>query len=171
MDKKTSEKMPPKKKSKLKSSLDLSEFSKEADLLFKKYKLETGIIVANHNNGAQDFLITCVNSYDQKEEEALLLATQGLFSLVSISSESFFMLSEILKGLREKIEGINPKEGVKLSKSEKNLVEKLREIKNKLVIDKKYEDAIMFRGFEKQILEGLECDKQLILKLAKKYTK
>jgi hypothetical protein len=111
--KKTAVKKSAAKKQTKNSVINLNDFSKDADSLFKTYKLETGIIVANHNEGSEEFILSCVNSPDQKEEEALLLATQNLFSLVSIKSEYFNVLTNILEKLRVEIE---KKNGKKLKK-------------------------------------------------------
>lgn len=82
--------------------INLDQFSKDADKLFKKYGLETGIIVSNYKKGANEYLLSCVNSNDEKEEAELLYATQELFSLVNLKSDYFSFLTNILKQLREK---------------------------------------------------------------------
>ena len=93
-----------KKGTKMKSSLNLKEFSKDADLLFKNYNLKTGIIVANILENGEKHLLSCVNSPDKKEEDSLLLATQNLFQVVNLTSESFNVLINILHTFKAKLE-------------------------------------------------------------------
>lgn len=154
-----------------KPTINLDDFSKDADFLFKKYNLKTGIIVADYSEGAENFVLNCVNSPDEKEEAALLLATQELFSIVSLNSDNLFVIINILKELRDKAIGVNPKEDVKLTKKEENLVKKIREIKNKLVREQNYEEALPFRIIEKQILNGEDYSELDIKKLIKKSQK
>ncbi len=109
--KQPTKKLVEKKQSKI-ASVNLKEFSKDADLLFKKYNLKTGIIVSNILDNGEKHLLSCVNSPDKKEEEDLLLATQDLFQLVKLNSESFSLLANILNTVRLKLE----KQKIKKSK-------------------------------------------------------
>ena len=112
MIKNTTKKISTKNQSKTKPSLDLKSFSKDADLLFKKYNIETGILVANILENGDKYLLSCANSPSKKEENALLLATQNLFQLVNLNSESFSLLADILNTVRLKLE----KQKIKKSK-------------------------------------------------------
>lgn len=175
MIKNTTKKISTKNQSKTKPSLDLKSFSKDADLLFKKYNIETGIIVANILEDGDKYLLSCVNSPSKKEENALLLATQNLFQLVDLTSESFYKVVYILETICLELlkNKTNPDnlEGEHLSKKEKHNMLKIREIKNKLVKEHNYEKACSYREVEKQMLSGKDYNKKLVNELIKNYEK
>lgn len=77
-------------------SINLKEFSKDLDSLFKKHGITTGILVAETIVEDGKYLLSSANHKNKKEEKALLLSVQSLFQMVDLTSEHVNTIANLL---------------------------------------------------------------------------
>lgn len=80
-----------------KEVVNLKEFSKDLDALFKKHGITTGILVAETITEDGKHLLSSANHKNKKEEKALLLSVQSLFQMVNLTSEHINTLANLLQ--------------------------------------------------------------------------
>jgi hypothetical protein len=96
-----------------KKSINLKEFTKDIDSIFKKHGIKTGILVAESILDDGKYLLSSVNHENKKEEKALLLSVQSLFQIVNLSSKDINLLSDLLNIIHVELK---PKKNIKKSK-------------------------------------------------------